>query len=412
MRYSQSFIKTNKDAKEFDSINATLLQKGSFIDQSMAGVYTFLPLGWRVLNKIEDIVRGEMDTVGVEMFMPTLSPKSLWKQTGRLEIDILLQAVGANDASRAKNEAGYIINPTHEEIITPIARRLKTSYRDLPFAVYQIQTKFRNEERPKSGLLRGREFRMKDLYSFHATKEDLSEYYDKVKVAYMRIYDRIGLGKDTIVALAGGGDFTKDYTHEFQTKCEAGEDTIYYDAGKDLYYNAEVVPEDVQKSGESFQASEVGNIFPLGTTFTDAFEYTYTDKHGGSQPVQMASYGIGTSRTMGVLVEKFHDDRGIIWPAAVAPFTVYLANLHPDNENISARAAAVYSELTRAGVDVLYDDRKDVGPGEKLTDADLLGIPWRAVVSQKTGEMIEIKRRDADDMELVEATKLIELTGI
>lgn len=412
MRYSESFIKTNKDAKEFDSVNATLLQKGSFVDQTMAGVYTFLPLGWRVLNNIESIVREEMNTVGAEMFMPTLSPKTLWQQTGRIGVDILLQAVGANNASQAKNPGGYIINPTHEEVITPIAKRLKPSYRDLPFAVYQIQTKFRNEERAKSGLLRGREFRMKDLYSFHATKKGLEEYYEKVKTVYMRIYERLGMGEDTVIALAGGGDFTSDYTHEFQTKCAAGEDTIYYDAAQDVHYNSEVVPEEVKTSGESFKASEVGNIFPLGTKFTEAFEYTYTDEQGKPQAVHMASYGIGTSRIMGVLVEKFHDDHGIIWPVSVAPFRVYLASLHADDADVSAGANAAYEALAKAGVEVLYDDRKDTGPGEKLADADLFGIPWRAVVSKKTEGKIELKRRTSDATEMIDIADLVKKLSV
>lgn len=411
MRYSHSFIKTNKDAKEFDSVNATLLQKGSFIDQTMAGVYTFLPLGWRVLHKIENIVREEMDAIGSEMLMPTLSPRSLWETTDRLDIDILLEAVAANDASKAKNAGGYIINPTHEEVITPIAQRLKPSYRDLPFGVYQIQTKFRNEERPKSGLLRGREFRMKDLYSFHATKKDLDAYYENVKAVYLRIFERFGIGSDTVVALAGGGDFTKDYTHEFQTKCPAGEDTIYHDAANDVYYNSEVASPEIQKSAESFSASEVGNIFPLGTKFSKAFGYSYTDDQGKSQPVHMASYGLGTSRVMGVLVEKFHDERGIIWPDAVAPFTVHLASLHPNDAEAAGNADAVYGKLRAAGIEVLYDDREGAAPGEKLADADLLGVPWRAVVSQKTDGKIEVKQRSASDTMLMDVTTLIsELT--
>src|SRR3989344_4234473 len=218
MRYSSLMIKTNKEAHEFDSVNATLLQKGGFIERTMAGVYTYLPLGWRVLNKIENIIREEMDKVGTEMLMPALAPRQLWQQTGRQDIDILFMASGANEASIKKNNASYIINPSHEEIITPIAQKIKTSYKDLPFAVYQIQTKFRNEERPKSGLLRGREFRMKDLYSFHATEEDFQHYYDEVKEVYVRIFERLGMGNATVVALASGGGFTTEYSHEFEVR--------------------------------------------------------------------------------------------------------------------------------------------------------------------------------------------------
>lgn len=409
MRYQESFIKTNKDAKEFDSVNATLLQKGGFVDQTMAGVYTFLPLGWRVLAKIENIVRQEMDKVGAELFMPSIVPQKLWETTGRLQtVDVLFSAQAANDGSKKRNDATYVLNSTHEEVITPIAKRIKPSYRDLPFAVYQIQTKFRNEERPKSGLLRGREFRMKDLYSFHTNDEDRKAFYDNVKDVYMTIFSRIGIGDDTVIALAAGGDFTKDFTHEFQTKCETGEDTIFYDEKNDTHYNKEVVPEEVEKAGVSFSASEVGNIFPLGTKFTSAFEYTYTDESGTQQPIYMASYGIGTSRILGLLVEKFHDDAGIIWPAAVAPFQVYLACLQPDTPEVYKRAQTLYDRLTEAGIEVLFDDRTTAGPGEKLGDADLLGIPWRAVVSERTGEQVELKNRSASETENLSVDALIE----
>src|SRR3989344_8238888 len=219
MRYSRLLLKTNKDAKQFDSVNATLLSQAGFIHQAMAGVYTFLPLGWRVLNKIENIIREEMDTVGAEMLMPAIVPTALWEQTGRLAtVSVLMGTKPANEEARKRNDASYILNPTHEEVITPIAQRFKPSYKDLPFAVYQIQTKFRNEERPKSGLLRGREFRMKDLYSFHATQEDFQHYYDEVKEVYVRIFERLGMGNATVVALASGGGFTTEYSHEFEVR--------------------------------------------------------------------------------------------------------------------------------------------------------------------------------------------------
>lgn len=406
MLYSQAFIKTNKSAPDLDSVNATLLTKAGFVEQTMAGVYAFLPLGWRVLNKIENIIRQEMDTVGAELLLPALSPRSLWKTTKRTEIDILFEARGANEPSRRRNDASYILNPTHEEIITPLARKVKPSYRDLPFAVYQIQTKYRNEARPKSGLLRGREFRMKDLYSFHASDADRQQYYDHVKDVYQRIFERVGLGEDTVIALALGGDFTPDFSHEFQTKCETGEDVIYYDAKHDVYYNQEVVPGEVKAAGELCRAAEVGNIFPLGTKFPDAFGYYFTDEAGKQQPVWMASYGIGSSRIMGVLVEKFHDDDGIIWPAAVAPFTVHLVGLNLDETPAMKEAEKVYAYLCRASVDVLFDDRPHVSPGQKLADADLIGCPWRAVVSRKTEDQVEIKKREAQKSELVPVKQL------
>lgn len=410
MKYSQAFIKTNKSAPKLEAVNATLLTKAGFVDQTMAGVYAFLPLGWRVLNKIETIIREEMNTVGAELLLPALSPRMLWETTKRAEIDVLFEARGANQASQARNDATYILNPTHEEVITPIAAKIKPSYRDLPFAVYQIQTKYRNEARPKSGLLRGREFRMKDLYSFHATDEDRQRYYEQVKEVYVRIFSRLGLGDDTVIALASGGDFTKDFSHEFQTKCETGEDTIYFDEPNNIYYNQEVAPPEVKKAGQSYRTSEVGNIFPLGTKFPDAFGYYYTDEAGKQQPVWMASYGIGSSRVMGVLVEKFHDDRGIIWPQSVAPFTVHLAALNLDDEAIAHRAAAVYTQLLDAGVDVLFDDRPNASPGEKLADADLIGCPWRVVISRKTGEQIEVKARTSADSLLMSVEEFSILT--
>lgn len=401
MRYTQSFIRTNKEARTFDATNATLLQKGGFIDQTMAGVYTFLPLGWRVLQKIETIIREEMDQVGAELLMPAIVPKALWEQTKRLDsVDVLFATQPANEGSRQRNDSSYILNSTHEEVITPIAQKIKSSYKDLPFAVYQIQTKFRNEERPKSGLLRGREFRMKDLYSFHASDADRARYYEHIKEVYTTIFARLGLGEDTVIALASGGDFTTDFSHEFQTKCEAGEDTIYYDETQQVYYNAEIVPAEVKEQGQSWRAAEVGNIFPLGTKFSAAFNYAYTDEHGQQQPVYMASYGIGSSRVMGVLVEKFHDDRGIIWPASVAPFTVYLAGLNLDDDTVRQRAEQVYESLQSHGVDVLYDDRLHASPGEKLADADLIGSPWRLVVSRKTGDQVEVKERTATTSDL------------
>ena len=402
MRYSHNLIKSNKEAREFDTINATLLQKGAFIDQTMAGVFAFLPLGLRVLQKIEQIIREEMDTIGAEIFLPALVPTKLWEQTGRFEtVDVLFKATPANAGSAKRNDATYVLNSTHEDTVAPIAGKYMVSYRDLPFAVYQIQTKFRNEERPKSGLLRGREFRMKDLYSFHASDEDRESYYDKAKEVYVRIFERLGLGVDTVIALASGGDFTDDYSHEFQTKLDTGEDTIYHDEKDDVFYNKEVASPELQKATDGIQVSEVGNIFPLGTKFTKAAGYTYTNESGKQQPVYMASYGIGSSRIMGVLVEKFHDDRGIIWPASVAPFTVHLVSISGGDDAVTAKAETVYEKLLAAGVEVLYDDRADVSPGEKLGDADLVGCPWRAIVSGKTGDSIEIKERTSDAMELV-----------
>lgn len=407
MRYSKLLLRTNKEARQFDSINATLLQKAGFIDQTMAGVYTYLPLGWRVLKRIENIIREEMDSVGIEMLMPTLSPKNLWEITSRDDMDILFAATGANEASTKRNDASYIINPSHEEIITPIALKLMPSYKDLPFAIYQIQTKFRNEERPKSGLMRGREFRMKDLYSFHATEEDMMAYYEQVKELYMTIFTRLGIGEDTYITKASGGDFTKSFTHEFQTTCDNGEDTIYIDKNTREAWNEEVVSEEDKQNLEVKLASEVGNIFPLGTKYSEAFGYSYINESGDKKPVIMASYGIGSSRVMGVLVEKFHDDRGIIWPESVAPFQAHLVIINSEKDETSKKGEAIYKKLIDGDVDVLFDDRESASGGEKLTDADLIGIPWRIVVSAKTGNDVELKKRDEEQAVLLSVEKLI-----
>ena len=407
MRYSTLLLRTNKEAREFDSINATLLQKAGFIDQVMAGVYAYLPLGWRVLTKIEGIIREEMNNIGTEMLMPALAPRSLWETTGREKMDILFKAVGANEASIKRNSASYIINPSHEEIITPIALKIKPSYKDLPFAVYQIQTKYRNEERPKSGLMRGREFRMKDLYSFHATEEDMLAYYDRVKEVYMTIFNRLGIGTDTYITKASGGEFTKSFSHEFQTICENGEDTIYVDKNKKEAWNEEVVSEADKQKLEAQQASEVGNIFPLGTKYSEAFSYLYIDEASNKRPVVMASYGIGSSRVMGVLVEKFHDATGIMWPESVAPYKAHLISLAGNDKAVGDCAERVYARLIEDGVEVLFDDR-DVSAGEKFVDADLIGNPYRLVVSAKTGPDVEMKRRGEKNAELVSVKELID----
>lgn len=408
MKYSSIFLKTNSNAKTLDSINATLLIKGGFIDQVASGVYTMLPLGLRVLGKIENIVRKEMDTLGSELLMPALSPRSLWETTDRTNIDVLLEARGANDASRKRNDGTYILNPTHEEIVTPLAQKTKMSYKDFPFAVYQIQTKFRNEERAKSGLMRGREFRMKDLYSFHTSEADLQAYYERVKKAYMNIFRALDLERDTKITKASGGDFTTGYSHEFQTICDAGEDVVYINEETGEAWNSEIAPK--EGAFKQHRASEVGNIFPLNTKFSDAFGYAYTDKDGTRKPVYMGSYGIGTSRLMGVLVEKFHDAAGIIWPESVAPFNAYLAGLTREDADAVTTADSVYEALTHAGVETLYDDR-DVSTGTKFADAELLGIPNRIVVSKKTAGKLEVTSRRTNEMHMYSISEFLKVIG-
>lgn len=403
MLYSRLFPKPQKQGREYDSVNATYLINGGFINQTMAGVYSYLPLGMRVLAKIEQIVRTEMDKIGQEVLMPSIVPTKLWEDTKRLEVvDVLFKVTGANDVSRERNDAEYILNPTHEEVVTPLAKQFTSSYKDLPFAVYQIQTKFRNEPRAKSGILRGREFRMKDLYSFHTSEEDLLEYYNNVAMpSYIEVFKKLGLGDSTVMALASGGDFTDKYSHEFQTICESGEDTLYYDKEEKIYYNKEVVKDPESDKYETMKAAEVGNIFPLNTKFSEALDVTYTDENGDHKLVYMGCYGIGTSRVMGVLVEKFHDERGIIWPMQVAPYHVHLIALDISDSAIKEKAFAFYNKLIDTGIEVLFDEREDVRPGAKFADADLIGIPVRLVISKRTEDKVEWKKRDEKESELL-----------
>lgn len=406
MKMSRMGVKPEKMApKDAESINQKLLTQGGFIFQEMAGAYTFLPLGLLVLRKIEAIVRKHMDTIASEILMTSLAPVDLWKQTGRYDsVDVLFKAVAANKISEEKSGAEYVLSPTHEEMVTPIAQKFNCSYKDLPAAFYQIQTKFRNEPRPKSGILRGREFRMKDLYSFHASEEDFKKFYEKAKTVYANVFEELGLAKDTMLTLASGGDFTTDYSHEFQTRLESGEDTIYLNKETGVAYNKEVMPAgaDTDPNYEVFNGSEVGNIFPLGKKFTTAFDYKFTDNDGQQKFVWMGSYGIGTSRLIGVLVEKFHDEMGIIWPKNVAPFKVHLVDLlQPE------KAEEIYNSLLASEIETLWDDREATA-GEKFANADLVGCPVRVVVSKRSLEAggVEVKLRNSSESEIVALTEL------
>jgi len=398
MKQSQLFTHTLKELpKDETSYNAQALLRAGFIDKVAAGVYSFLPLGWRVMEKIRQIIKEEMLSVnGQEVSMPAFAPKENWQKTGRWEsLDILFK-IAASD----KKE--YALNPTHEEVVTPLAGKFINSYRELPFAVFQIQTKFRNEKRAKAGLLRGREFAMKDLYSFHANQEDLDQYYEQVTQAYVRIFDRVGLGAKTYLTFASGGSFSK-YSHEFQTLTESGEDLIYICDKCHLAVNKEIIaeqsacPQCGQKDLREDKAVEVGNIFKLGTKYSDAFHLTYSDNSGVQQPVIMGCYGIGLSRIMGTVVEACHDERGIIWPETLAPFRAHLLSLKADEE-----AEKLYHRLLEAGVEVLYDDR-DISAGEKFADSDLIGCPYRLVISQKTllQNGVELKKRSSQETEII-----------
>ena len=401
MKQSELFVKTLKNiSSEETSRNAQLLLRGGFVYKNSAGVYSFLPLGLRVIQKISTIIREEMNRIGsIEVLMPALVENKYLEKTGRVDID-----VGFNVTSKGNDKGVYTLGWTHEEVITEIATRYLQSFRDVPISTYQIQTKFRNELRAKSGLLRGREFIMKDMYSFHKDERDLLEYYEKAKEAYMRVFERVGL--KAYYTLAEGGDFTMSNTHEFQVLSDAGEDTIYYRDDSDLAFNEEVKEETKDIDFETYQkgsAIEVGNIFPLGTKYSDSYDLRWQDEKGKKHPVFMGSYGIGVSRLMATVVEVHNDENGIIWNRAVAPFLAHIVPVTEDKAVID-EARKLYDDLEGKGVEVLLDVREGVRTGEKFAESDLMGIPYRIVISQSTMEkhMYEVKERDAQESKRVE----------
>ena len=401
MRYSKLFGKTIRDApKDEVATNAKLLLRGGFIDKLMAGSYTLLHLGRRVEQKIEQIIREEMNATGAqEILMPLLHPKEIWNETGRWD--------SAKEVMHQfkKNEKEYALSFTHEEIVMDLIRKHTSSYKDFPVKIYHFSTKFRDEKRAKSGILRGREFLMKDMYSAHVSEEDMLKYYSIVKEAYLKAFKRIGL--DAIYTQAGGGVFTTNTTHEFQVIAESGEDEIIYCPGGDFSANIEVSPVKEGKQCDlghgtlkRAKAIEVGNIFPLGTYYSDKMGAMFTDQDGKKKPIWLASYGIGLTRAVGAIVEVHNDAKGIIWPDQVAPFKVHLIEISDKGQETS-RAEEIYNELKKDGVEVLYDDREDVAPGAKFADADLIGIPVRLVVSERTGNKVEYKERIGQATELL-----------
>lgn len=410
MRQSKLFTKTTKTTpKDEASINAQLLIKAGFINKLSAGIYTFLPLGWRVILKIENIIRQEMDKIGgQEIRMPALIPKENWECTKRWETFDALFKIQSGDQKE------YGLGATQEEVVSPLLKNFIFSYKDLPVYVYQIQTKFRNELRAKSGLMRGREFLMKDLYSFHTTEEDLDKYYEIQKQAYHNIFARCGLKKFTYLTYASGGAFSK-YSHEFQTITNAGEDMIYICSKCRVAINKEIIqeqskcPECDNGNLEEKKAVEIGNIFKLKTKFSEPFNLKYADQEGQLKPMIMGCYGIGLDRLMGTMVEKFHDNRGIIWPEEVSPFKAHLIEVQSSEFKVKSQAEEIYKKLLDAKIEVLYDDREEISAGEKFADADLIGIPYRLVVSKKTLEQngVELKKRQSDNAELITMDKII-----
>lgn len=413
MRMTKLFTKTLKEAPSDEvALNAQLLTRAGFVYKEMAGVYAYLPLGKRVLEKIIQVVREEMNAVGGnEISLTALQSRDLWETSGRWSdevMDIWFKTKLANGT-----ELG--LAPTHEEPITRLMKSYINSYKDLPVYPYQFQIKFRNELRSKSGLMRGREFWMKDLYSFSRSQEEHDAFYEKISDAYYRVYDRLGLGGITYKTFASGGSFAK-YSHEFQTLSSVGEDTIYVHEGKKIAINQEVYTDEVLadlgvKRDELVEktAVEVGNIFTLGTRFSDALDLNYTDENGESKRVIMGSYGIGPSRLMGLIAEHFADDKGLVWPESIAPYRVHIVSI---GEKGAEAADVLYAELKSKNIEVLYDDRAE-RPGVKFADADLIGLPWRVTVSDRGVEAgtYELTDRKSGEMSILTRDELLAKLG-
>ncbi|MFO0704852.1 MAG: aminoacyl--tRNA ligase-related protein [Candidatus Andersenbacteria bacterium] len=410
MRLSQSFSRTRKEKPSgAASIGHELLVRGGFIEQELAGVFTMLPFGQRVLQKIEAIVREEMNKTGAqELLMTNLQSKEHWETTGRWKtLDVLFKVPSQHGRE-------YALGPTAEDVVTPLAKERIKSYRDLPVAVYQIQTKFRDEPRAKSGIIRGREFRMKDLYSFHTDEKDLGKFYDAMIPVYLRVFKRCGI--DAKVVEASGGDFTKQHSHEFMALSDAGEDTIVYCDSCSFAQNKEIAKAgdqhpcpDCKSKLKTAKAIEIGNIFKLGTRFTEAFGVSFSDESGKKKTPVMASYGLGTTRLVGAVAEVNHDIHGLIWPESVAPFVVHLVGLNLEDDSVKKAADKLYTDLHTAGVAVLYDDRESAAAGQKLSDADLIGSPWRVILSKKTlaKKQVELKARTSDKADLISTAQLV-----
>lgn len=406
MKQSELFAKTLKEApKEAETVSHKLLLRADFISQLASGIYSFLPLGWRVHRKIEQIIREEMDAIGgQEVYLPSLQPKELWKKTGRWgNMDPPLFKL------KDRHGSDLALGSTHEEVITRLAQSRTKSYKDLPFALYQIQVKFRNEMRSTGGILRTREFIMKDLYSFHKDQKDLIEYFDKVAKTYIKIFNRCGL--KVLVSQASGGTIAgkQAETYEFQVPASAGEDEIVFCSKCHWASNLEMAKVKVgklcKKCGGKISKTnsiEAAHIFSLGEKYAKDFKVYFADEKGKQKIVTMGCYGIGLGRLMATVVEIHHDDKGIIWPKEIAPFRVHLIQIE-NNKRVKKISQKLYQDLQKSGVEVLYDDREEKTAGEKFADADLIGIPLRAVVSERTlkSNSLEIKKRSEQKTKLI-----------
>lgn len=401
MRQSDLPIKTIKqDPKDEVFPGIKFLRRAGFISKVGAGIYSYLPLGKRVINNIEKIVKASMENklCAKEVLMPALHPADNWRQTKRWDEFEALYKI------KSRNKQEYALGPTHEEIIVPLVKEFLDSYKDLPIYLYQIQTKFRDELRVKSGLVRAKEFIMKDLYSFHADERDMNDYYEKVKDVYKNIFVQIGL--NAVLTKASGGTFSK-FSEEFQVRSDAGEDIVYFCKKCDLGINKEVFEGKCFECGgkelESFKGIEAGNIFKLKTKYSEAFDLKFKDKDGSLKIALMGCYGFGISRVMGIIAEVLSDKKGLIWPESVAPFKFHLLNLSRDKK----RSDKLYDNLKKFGIEVLYDDREETGPGEKLVEADLLGMPYRLVVSDKLkNKEVEIKKRNEERAKIISIEEL------
>ena len=410
MKQSYLFTKTRKEApKDEISRNAKLLIQAGFVNKELAGAYAYLPLGIRVINKINNIIREEMDTIGgQELIMTALQEKEIWKKTGRWDDNV----VDNWFKTLLKNGNKLGLGFTHEEPLTRLMKNHINSYKDLPIYVYQIQTKFRNEDRAKSGLMRGREFLMKDLYSFSKNKEEHEKFYEKMKDVYMKVFDRLGMGNMTYITISSGGSFSK-YSYEFQTLSDSGEDIIYIiDEEKKIAINKDDFNDGIIKDfGLKLnkdkliekKSIEVGDIYTLGSKYSKALNLTYKNKEGKDEFVFMGSYGMSPARLMGAIVELNNDDKGIIWPESVSPFDVHLISLGKDEE-----AGLVYKKLKENNITVLFDDR-DLNAGEKFADADLIGINKRLIISNKSllAGGYEISNRFDKKSEIITKKELI-----
>jgi prolyl-tRNA synthetase len=407
MRISHLFTKTLKDAPADEvAKNAQLLIRAGFVYKEMAGVYAYLPLGLRVLENIKQIVREEMDAIDSnELIMTSLQRREIWETTGRWDdetVDVWFK-------TRLKDNTEVGLGWSHEEPILEMLKQYVKSYKDLPISLYQFQPKMRNELRAKSGIMRGREFLMKDMYSFHTTAEELEVYYNKTIEAYNRVFDRLGIGEDTYVTFASGGAFTK-FSHEFQTICDAGEDIIYLHREKNIAINEEVIEDAIKELGisrdelEKVKTAETGNIFNFGAQKAEDMGLRFVDDSNNQNPVFMGSYGIGITRAMGVIAEKFSDEKGLVWPVNIAPYKVYLVSIGA----IEDQANELYQQLQAAGLTVLFDDRAE-RPGAKFADAELIGLPYRVTISERLIEQgkLELTYRNTGETELLTLDELL-----